>query len=112
MDTIRKKRQNLLIRIGIFLFTAAVSAAVLPCGITNAHGLFGENTFSVVADSVDSENINKKSRKTAYRKRKGINVYNLWHKLRVCILCAAFLKYVRKLPRKATVITLKDRMNN
>ena len=109
--TIKKKRQNLLIRIGIFLFTAAVSAAVLPCGITNAHGLFGENTFSVVADSVDSENLNK-TRRTTIRKRKGINVYNLWHKLRVCILCAAFLKYVRKLPRKATVITLKDRMNN
>lgn len=47
-------KQKLVVRLFIFLFSVSISVTVLPCGIINTHGLFGEITSSVVTDDKDS----------------------------------------------------------
>ena len=43
-----KEKKQWLIRLFIILFSVSVSVAVLPCGIINTHGLFGEITSSTI----------------------------------------------------------------
>lgn len=52
---IMDKRKYLIIRLFFVLFTMSVSVAVLPSGIINVHGLFGEVTTAAVVEDKDQE---------------------------------------------------------
>ena len=49
-----KEKKQWLIRLFIILFSVSVSVAVLPCGIINTHGLFGEITSSTITNDAVS----------------------------------------------------------
>lgn len=49
-----EKKKRWLIRLFILLFSTSVSVAVLPIGIVNVYGLFGEITASSVTEDKDS----------------------------------------------------------
>lgn len=49
-----KEKKQWLIRLFIILFSVSVSVAVLPFGIINAHGLFGEITSSTITNDNSS----------------------------------------------------------
>ena len=70
-----KDKKLWLIRLFIILFSISISVAILPCGIINAHGLFGELTSQAVADDEDSSSY-QESRVFENRKHiKGTNIY-------------------------------------
>lgn len=49
------KKKYWIIRLFFVLFTISVSVAILPCGIINVHGLFGEVTTYVVVEDKEQE---------------------------------------------------------
>lgn len=107
-----KDRHRLIARLFVLFFSVSVSVAVLPCGIINTHGLFGEITSSVVTDG-EEESAIQESR--IYEKQKqisGINIYNKWLEIWICIVVMAFIQYIYSLPRGETIVTLKVRMDN
>lgn len=102
---------NYLIRLFIFLFSASVSVAVIPCGITDTYGMFGEITSSIIMDDGDLSF----QESHVYENRnqnKGINIYNIWFEILIGIICMIFVKYMFRLPREDTIVTYKVRMDN
>lgn len=107
------KRKYWVIRLLIVLFTMSVSVAVLPCGIINVHGLFGEVIASTVVEDKDQEIVNIKSiYYEKIQKVKGINVLNIWFEILITVVCICFLNNLIRLPREDTIVTLKVRMDN
>lgn len=107
------KRKYWVIRLLIVLFTMSVSVAVLPCGIINVHGLFGEVIASTVVEDKDQEIVNIKSiYYEKIQKVKGINVLNIWFEILITVVCICFLTNLIRLPREDTIVTLKVRMDN
>lgn len=107
------KRKYWVIRLFIVLFTMSVSVAVLPCGIINVHGLFGEVTASTVVEDKDQEVANIKSiYHEKIQKAKSINVFNIWFEILITVICICFLTNLIRLPRSDTIVTLKVRMDN
>ncbi len=107
-----KIKKQWLIRIFILLFSVSVSVAVLPCGIINVHGLFGEITPTTITED-DKQLSYQKSHIFEKRKlSKGIYIFNIWFEIWICIMCMVLVKYMFKLPKEDTVITLKVRMDN
>jgi hypothetical protein len=107
------KRNYLVVRLFIVFFTISVSVAVLPCGIINVYGLFGEKITSTVVVDKEQEAINIKS--TDHKKvqtAKGENIFNLWFEILIAVICISFCANLVKLPRGDTIVTLKVRMDN
>ena len=81
-----KEKKQWLIRLFIILFSVSVSVAVLPCGIINTHGLFGEITSSTITNDDDNSSF-QESRVFENRKQiKGINIYNIWFEVLICVI--------------------------
>ena len=107
-----KEKKQWFIRLFIILFSASVSVAVLPCGIINTYGLFGEITSSTIMNDEDNSCF-QESRVFENRQQiKGINIYNIWFDVWICVICMIFIQYRFRLPKKNTIITLKVRMDN
>jgi len=107
------KKKYWVIRLFFVLFTMSVSAAILPCGIINAHGLFGEVITSTVAEDKEQENVNIKSVDNKKEQvARGINIFNIWFVILIAIVCISFYANLTKLPRVDTIVTLKVRMDN
>ena len=49
------RKKYWIIRLFFALFTMSVSVAILPCGIINVHGLFGEVTAHVIVEDKEQE---------------------------------------------------------
>ena len=80
-----KEKKQWLIRLFIILFFVSISVAVLPCGIINTHGLFGEITSSTITNDDDNSSF-QESRVFENRKQiKGINIYNIWFEVLICL---------------------------
>ena len=107
------KRKYWVLRLFFLLFTMSVSAAVLPCGIINVHGLFGEIITSAAAEDNDQEvaDIQFKYCERAQR-AKGANVINSWFEILMKVACICFWANLVRLPREDTIVTWKVRMNN
>ena len=43
---------------------------------------------------------------------KGINIYNIWFEVLICVICMIYIQYMFRLPREDTIITFKVRMDN
>ena len=107
------KNKQRIIRLFIFWFTMSVSFTVVPCGIINVHGLFGEIISSVATEDKDGEKFELKS--VYYEKickAKGINIINVWFEILIAIVSISFCAHLVKLPRGDTIVTLKVRMDN
>ena len=112
MET-RDVLRHWILRLFLGLFTISVSAAILPCGIINVHGLFGEVTAHVIVKDKEQEivsikDVNHKKSQTV----KGINILNIWFELLITVICIRFCANLRKLPRGDTIVTLKVRMDD
>ena len=106
-----KEKKQWLIRLFIILFSVSVSVAALPCGIINTHGLFGEITSSTITN--DDNSSFQESHVFENRKQiKGINIYNIWFEVLICVICMIYIQYMFRLPREDTIITFKVRMDN
>lgn len=107
-----KDKKQWTIRLFIILFSISVSVTVLPCEIVNTHGLFGEITTSTVTNDEDKSSF-QESRVFEYRKHiTGINIYNIWFEIWICIICMIYIQYMFRLPREDSIITFKVRMDN
>lgn len=107
------KRKYWLVRLFTVLFTISVSVTVVPCGIVNVHGLFGEIKSSVITEDKDQMIEKTTSRQSLnIQKVKGINFFNIWFELLPLLICLCFALYLIKLPREDTIVTLKVRMDN
>ncbi len=96
----------------IFLFSVSVFITVLPSGLINTYGLFGEITSSTATSDEDSK-ISEESKVFKTRKWfKGVNVYNIWFEIWLCIICLIFASYILRLPSGDSIISVKVRMNN
>lgn len=106
-----KEKKQWLIRLFIILFSASVSVAVIPCGIINTYGLFGE----IISSTVISEENSSFQESSVFENRKqmkGINIYNIWFEALICVICMIYIQYMFRLPREDTIITFKVRMDN
>lgn len=107
------KKKKFVTQLFLAFFMVSVSVAVLPCGIINVYGLFGEVTASSIAEDKDQESVNIKSRyHEAAQKVKGSNIFNIWFNILITVLCICFVTYMIRLPRGDTIITLKVRMDD
>lgn len=107
------KKKDWMLRLFLALFTLSVSVTVIPCGIVNVHGLFGEITSSIVTEDEARIVENTASRQMQkLRKAQGINIFNIWFELLTVVICICFMVYMIRLPRGDTIITLKVRMDN
>ena len=112
MDFSEAAQKILMKKLFIFLFSVSVSITVLPSGLLNTYGLFGEITSSTATRDEDSK-ISEERQVFENRKQvKGVNVYNIWFEIWLCIIYMIFSAYMLRLPRGDTIITLKVRMNN
>ena len=110
---IMDRRKYWRLRLFFVLFTMSVSVAILPCGIINVHGLFGEVTAHVIVEDKEQEIIGIKD--VVYKKvqtAKGINILNIWFELLIIVVCIIFCANLFKLPRGDTIVTLKVRMDD
>ena len=107
-----ENKKRWLLRLLILLFSVSVSATVLPSGIANVYGLFGEITSSAVIEEKDSEIVDERQIYELDKKVKGINVYNISFEVWICIICMIFIAYMIRLPRGDTIVSLKVRMDN
>ena len=107
------KKKYWIIRLFFALFTMSVSLAILPCGIINVHGLFGEVTTYVVVEDKEQEIVsNKDVDNIKVQTVKGINILNIWFELLIIVVCISFCANLIKLPRGDTIVTLKVRMDD
>ena len=107
------RKKYWILRLFIVLFTISVSVAILPCGIINVHGLFGEVTAHIIVEDNEQEIINIKE--VGHKKvqtAKGINIFNIWFELLMTVVCISFCADLIKLPRGDTIVTLKVRMDD
>jgi hypothetical protein len=107
-----KNKKQWFIRLLILLFTVSVSTTVIPCGIINTIGLFGEVKSSVVTEDKETEKANVSQRFVKRQQAKGENIYNIWYEVWVCIICMILIFYMLRLPRGDTIVTLKVRMDD
>jgi hypothetical protein len=107
------KRNYWAIRLFLVLFTISVSVAVLPCGIINVCGLFGEEIISTVVEDKEQEIANiKYIEHKKVQTAKGENILNVWFEILTEVVCISFCANLVKLPRGDTIVTLKVRMDN
>lgn len=108
----REDKKQWPVRLFVILFSVSVSLAVLPCGIINVYGLFGEQISSLITD--DGNKVSYPQRQVFENRKqiKGINIYNRWFATWIGVLCTAFIQYMVRLPRGDTIITRKVRMDN
>lgn len=107
------KKKYWIIRLFFVLFTMSVSVAVLPCGIINVHGLFGEVITSTVVEDKEQEIANIKSiDHEKVKTAKGANIFNIRFEILIAVVCISFCASLTKFPRGDTIVTLKVRMNN
>lgn len=95
------------------LFSVSVSVAILPCGIINVHGLFGEiSTCTVIEDKeqsvVNTRSIEQEKKRTA----NGVNIFNIWFEFLIAVVCISLSANLENLPRGDTIVTLKVRMDD
>ena len=107
------KKKYWIIRLFFVLFSMSVSIAILPCGIINVHGLFGEVVTSTVVEDKGKEIVNIKSiDHEKVQTVKGVNILNVWFEILIAVVCISFCANLVKLPRGNTIVTLKVRMDN
>ena len=107
------KKKYWILRLFFVLFTMSVSVAILPCGIINVHGLFGEiNTYVVIEDKEQEIVSIKDVEHKKVQSVKGINVLNIWFEILITVVYISFCANLIKLPRGETIVTLKVRMDN
>lgn len=107
------KRKNWIVQLFLVLFTLSISVTVIPCGIVNIHGLFGEIKSSVITEDKDQMVEQTTSRQSLnIQKVKGTNIFNIWFELLPLLICLCLIAYMLKLPREDTIVTLKVRMDN
>lgn len=107
------KKKYWILRLFFVLFTMSVSVAILPCGIINVHGLFGEVTTYVVVEDKEQEIVSIKDvDNIKVQTVKGINIFNIWFELLIIVVCISFCANLIKLPRGDTIVTLKVRMDD
>ena len=107
------KKKYWILRLFFVLFTMSVSVAILPCGIINVHGLFGEVTTYVVVEDIEQEIVSIKDVDNIKGQTvKGINILNIWFELLIIVVCISFCANFIKLPRGDTIVTLKVRMDD
>ena len=100
-------------RLFFVLFTMSVSAAILPCGVINVHGLFGEVSTHVIVEEKEQEIANIKD--VGHKKVqtiKGVNIFNVWFAFLITVAWIRFYANLINLPRGDTIVTLKVRMDN
>ena len=107
------KKKYWILRLFFVLFTMSVSVAILPCGIINVHGSFGEVTTYVVVEDKEQEIVSIKDvDNIKVQTVKGINILNIWFELLIIVVCISFCANLIKLPRGDTIVTLKVRMDD
>jgi hypothetical protein len=107
------KKKYWIIRLFFVLFSMSVSIVILPCGIINVHGLFGEVITSIVVEDKEQEISNLKAIDIEkVQTEKGLNIFNMWFELLITVACISFCANLVKLPRGDTIVTLKVRMDN
>ncbi len=107
------RKKYWILRLFFVLFSLSVSIAILPCGIINAHGLFGEVITSVVVEDKAQEISNLKAKEIEkVQTAKGINIFNMWFEILISVVYISFCANLVKLPRGDTIVTLKVRMDN
>ena len=107
------KKKYWIFRLFFVLFTMSVSVAILPCGIINVHGLFGEVTTYVVVEDKEQEIVSIKDvDNIKVQTVKVINILNIWFELLIIVVCISFCANLIKLPRGDTIVTLKVRMDD
>lgn len=108
-----KEKKQWLIRLFIILFFVSnFSGSFTLRELINTHGLFGEITSSTITNDDDNSSF-QESRVFENRKQiKGINIYNVWFEVLICVICMIYIQYMFRLPREDTIITFKVRMDN
>lgn len=107
------KRKYLVTRLLFVLFIMSVSVAILPCGIINVHGLFGEVTTCTVIEDKEQEIVNFKSiEHEKKRTAKGVNTFNIWFEFLIAVVCISLYANLENLPRGDTIVTLKVRLDD
>lgn len=104
--------KKLLARIMIALFGISVSVTVLPCGLVNVHGLFGEVASTTITEDARPGREELSSILVKASVIKGANIYNVWFAMAAMIIFLICISYMLKLPRGDTIVTLRVRMNN
>lgn len=107
------RKKYWILRLFFVLFTMSVSVAILPCGIINVHGLFGEVTAHIIVEDNEQEIINIKE--VGHKKVqtvRGINILNIWFEFLITVVCISLCANLIKLPRGDTIVTLKVRMDD
>ena len=107
-----KKKKQWLIRLLILLFMVSVSTIVIPCGIINTIGLFGEVKSSTVTEDKETEKANVRQIFVKKQQTKGENIYNIWYEVWVFIICMILIFYMLRLPRGDTIVTIMVRMDD
>lgn len=104
------RKENLLLRLFLMLFTISMSFVVLPGGVVNAHGLLGEVTASVAQEQEQAAEIG--IRQQVHRQQvKGCNLFNPWFVFSMVVVWIARRARICRLPREDTIVDLKVRMN-
>lgn len=106
------RKKKVLLRLLLFLFTVSVSVTVIPCGIVNTPGLFGEVRSSTVTEDRGAEKAEASRVSVKRNLVKGPFYYNIWFEIWICIICMIFVRYMIHLPREDTIVTLKVRMDD
>ena len=102
------KKKYWIIRLFFVLFSMSVSIAILPCGIINVYGLFGEVITSIVVEDKEQEISNLKAIDIEkVQTEKGLNIFNMWFELLITVVCISFCANLVKLPRGDTIVTLR-----
>ena len=107
-----QNKRRLLLRLFIFLFSASLSVAVLPGSIVNVYGLFGEMISYSVSEDKGSDAVEERQACRAVKQIRGINIYNVWFEVWICIICLIFISYMTGLPGDDTIVSLKVRMDD
>lgn len=93
-------KSKLLFRLAIVPFTVSISTAVIPSGLINAYGLFGEVKSSTVTEQnrKNTEEITSTFEKS--NTVKGINIYNIWFWLVTILIFLIFTSYMIRLAER------------
>ena len=106
-------RKNIIIKLFIILFSISVSITVIPCGLINTYGLFGEiKSTTVTSDEHSGKEELSVISEHSHSTKKGENIYNIWLEIAITITYMIFTLYIFRLPRGDTIVTLKVRMDN
>lgn len=107
-----ENKRRWLLRLFILLFSASVSVAVLPGSIVNVYSLFGEIISSCATEDKGSETVEERQAHRPVKQVKGINIYNVWFEVWICIICLIYISYMTGLPGNDTIVSLKVRMDD